>query len=100
VKALLAVFLLAGCAAAASPDSRLTRENMGRLQPGVSRESDVRELLGAPDRVQSFPRMARVAWSYPAPGMERQLIIVQFSADGIVREAYMIDDPEFVSAAE
>jgi hypothetical protein len=39
-------------------------------------------------------------WTYPTQGIEAQLIIVQFSADGFLREAYMIDDPDLLSLGE
>jgi outer membrane protein assembly factor BamE (lipoprotein component of BamABCDE complex) len=83
-----------------SVEQRLTRENLNRLEPGVSQESDVRDLLGPPSAVETFPRLQRRVWSYQTQGIEPQLIIVQFSADGFVREAYMIDDPDFVSPGE
>jgi outer membrane protein assembly factor BamE (lipoprotein component of BamABCDE complex) len=98
--ALAALVLLGACAADGGADRHLTGESLQLVRPGVSRESDVREILGAPARVQTFPRMERVAWSYPAFGIQPLLIIVQFSKDGVVREAYVIDDPDFVSAAE
>ena len=47
-------------------EQRLTEANVAKLQPGVSRESDVLDLLGPPDRVDKFPRQERDAWSYPA----------------------------------
>jgi hypothetical protein len=81
-------------------EQRLSRENLNRLKPGVSQENDVRDLLGPPYAVDVFPRQERRAWSYPTQGIEPQLIIVQFSADGLVREAYMIDDPDFLSLGE
>ena len=77
-------------------EQRLTGENVARLVPGTSRESDVRDLLGPPYRVDPFPRMQRDAWTYQAQGIQPQLIVVQFSQDHILREAYMIDDPEYV----
>jgi hypothetical protein len=77
-------------------EQRLTRENLDRLSPGVSRESEVRDLLGPPQRIDPFPRMEREVWTYQAQGMEPQLMIVQFSRDGVLREAYMFNDPAFI----
>jgi hypothetical protein len=76
-------------------EQRLTRENFDRLRPGASRAGEVRDLLGPPQRVDPYPRMQREVWTYQAQGMEPQLMVVQLSADGVVREAYMFNDPEF-----
>jgi hypothetical protein len=78
-------------------EQRLTRDNLAKLVPGVSREDDVRDLLGPPQRVDRFPRQERDAWCYQAQGIEPQVIIVQLSRDGVVREAYMINDPDYTS---
>jgi hypothetical protein len=77
-------------------EQRLTREYLEQLKPGQSRESDVRDLLGPPSRVDPYPRMQRDAWTYQAHGIQPQLIVVQFSRDQILREAYMFDDPEYI----
>lgn len=77
-------------------EQRLTAENVQKLTPGVSRESDVRDVLGPPQRADPFPRMQRDVWTYQAQGIQPQLIVVQFSMDSILREAYMFDDPEYV----
>jgi hypothetical protein len=76
-------------------EQRLTKENLDRLKPGVSRENDVRDLLGPPQRVDPFPRLERDAWTYQTQGIEPQLMVVQFSKDGVLREAYMFNDPAF-----
>jgi hypothetical protein len=78
-------------------EQRLTREYLEQLKPGLSRESDVRDVLGPPSRVDPYPRMQRDAWTYQAQGIQPQLIVVQFSKDQILREAYMFDDPEYIS---
>ena len=77
-------------------EQRLTRENLDKLKPGVSREGDVRDLLGPPNRIDPYPRQQRDAWTYQAQGIEPQLLIVELSKDGIVREAYMFNDPDFI----
>lgn len=79
-----------------SIEQRLTRENMLRLRPGESRQSDVRDLLGPPGRVTEFPRRQRTAWTYQIEGIQPQVIVTEFSGDGILREAFIIDDPEMV----
>ena len=78
-------------------EQRLTQSNLGMLKPGVSRDSDVRDLLGPPQRVDPYPRQQREAWTYQAQGIEPQIIVVQFSSDGVLREAYMFDDPDHQS---
>jgi hypothetical protein len=77
-------------------EQRLTAENLARLQPGVSRDSDVLDVLGPPWRIDSYPRMQRDAWTWQAQGIQPQLIVVQVSKDHIVRETYMFDDPDYV----
>ena len=77
-------------------EQRLTREYLDQLKPGVSRERDVRDVLGPPYRADPFPRMQRDIWTYQAQGIQPQLIVVQFSKDSLLREAYMFDDPEYV----
>src|SRR5262245_43664391 len=72
-----------------SIEQRLTRENMNRLRIGESRENDVRDLLGPPGRVNTFPRRQRTAWSYQIQGIQPQLMVVEFSDDGIVRDAFI-----------
>lgn len=74
-------------------EQRLTEANLARLQPGVSRESDVLDLLGPPYKIDRFPRQERDTWSYPAEGITPKLIVVQLSKDGVVREIYIIEDP-------
>ena len=58
------ILLAAGCAADGGAGRSPTSENLQRVRPGVSRESDVRELLGQPRRIQSFPLQQRVAWTW------------------------------------
>ena len=77
-------------------EQRLTRENLQKLQPGVSRTSDARDVLGPPQRVDPYPRLEREVWTYQAQDIDAQLIVVQFSADGVLREAYMFNDPAFL----
>ncbi|HEX6692567.1 MAG TPA: hypothetical protein VF110_15630 [Burkholderiales bacterium] len=77
-------------------EQTLTRENLQRIEPGKSRGDDVRAILGPPWRIDEFPRMQREAWTYNAQGMNPAQFIIQFSNDGIVRERFQIDDPEFV----
>jgi len=77
-------------------EQRLTKENLEKLKPGVSRDSDVLDVLGPPWRIDSYPRMERDSWTWQAQGIQPQLIVVQVSKDHIVRETYMFDDPDYV----
>ena len=78
-------------------EQRLTAENFEELKRNASRADDVRDLLGPPSRIDQYPRREREAWTYHAQGIAPQLIVVQFSKDGVLREKYMIDDPEGVA---
>ena len=76
-------------------EQRLTEKNLARLRLGSSRADDVRDVLGPPYRIDAFPRLERNIWTYPAHGLTiPKLIIVQLSNDDVVREVYMMDDPE------
>lgn len=77
-------------------EQRLTPESLAKLQPGVSRESDVRDVLGPPERIDPSPRAEREIWTYHAHDIQPSLIVVQFSRDGVMREKYMFDDPEAI----
>jgi len=77
-------------------EQRLTRENLELLKPGVSRENDVRDLLGPPQSIQWFERQKINAWSYNAQGIVPRIYVVEVSPDGVVRKAYSYDDPQFV----
>jgi hypothetical protein len=78
-------------------EQRLTKENLDRLKPGVSRENDVRDLLGPPQRIDRFPFKQVDVWTYQAQGIEPQIMVVELSKDGVVRSAYMFDDPHMRS---
>ena len=78
-------------------EQRLTPENLQQLRPGVSRESEVRDLLGPPNHVDWFERKQINAWTYQAQGIEPQLIVVELSKDGVMRAAYMFNDPSMLA---
>jgi hypothetical protein len=77
-------------------EQTLVAENLAKIQPGKSTEAEVRAILGPPWRIDPFPRMQRVAWTYAVQGMNPQQYVVQFSSDGVARERFAIDDPDFV----
>jgi hypothetical protein len=77
-------------------EQRLTDENVARIRTQTSRRDDVRDLLGPPYSVSSFPRMEREIWQYYMrhfgdPGIPVTLY-VQFSPDGVAREVYLLDE--------
>ena len=75
-------------------EQRLTEENVAKLVPNHSRKEDVLDLFGPPYEALAFPRLERETWSLhmrhfadiPA-GLH-----VQMSADGVVREVYLLDE--------
>jgi hypothetical protein len=80
-----------------SIEQRLTVQNVAKLVPGTSRAADVRDLLGPPWRDDQFPRLGREILTYPmhAPDPTPKHLYVQLSQDGIVREVYLMDDPDW-----
>jgi hypothetical protein len=78
-------------------EQRLTREYLAMLKPGVSRENDVRDLLGPPQKIDWFERGQVNAWTYNARGIEPQIMVVELTKDGVVSKAYMFDDPQEVT---
>jgi len=93
---LIGAFLTLALTACAGPAELLTDEHVARLRPGVSRAADVRELIGAPYRVDALPRLERVVWSYRmnSESVAPTNLFVQFSRDGVLREILLIDDSQ------
>ena len=82
-------------------EQRLTEENIAKVVRGRSSASEVRDLLGPPYEPMRFARMERDIWTYPmltAGYPTPKWFLVQLSLDGVVRETYLIDDPQFVPA--
>jgi len=93
---LVLTLALAACTAFPGSNNRLvTDQDIAQLHPGASR-AEVRDLLGAPQRVESLPRLEREVWTYKTinEGIWRKDLFVQFSRDGIVREILMLNDAE------
>jgi hypothetical protein len=96
----------ASYAARLSPDGRLlaweqrlTEDNINRIVRGQTNIKEVRDLLGPPWQPMHVERMQRDIWTYPmrVPGhVLPKWFLVQASFDGIVRETYLMDDPQFV----
>jgi hypothetical protein len=77
-------------------EQRLTDENVRKIIPQTTRRDDVRDVLGPPYTVSTFPRMEREIWQYYMrhlgdPGIPVTLY-VQFSPDGVAREVYLLDE--------
>ncbi len=79
-------------------EQRLTDENIAKVVKGQTRAEEVRDLLGPPYQPYRFERMNRDIWTYPmlvAGSPNPKWLLVQMSPDdGIVREVYVIDDPD------
>jgi hypothetical protein len=78
-------------------EQRLTVENLQKLVADETTAKDVRALFGPPSRVTRLERQQRDVWEYP---MKNQIdldysLFVQFSYDGIVREALFLRDPKY-----
>lgn len=74
-------------------EQRLTDANIARLVKGTTTAREVRELFGPPSRLTHLPRLQRDVWEYPMDNIAMPYVLyVQFSADGIVREAFKIKD--------
>lgn len=80
-------------------EQRLTEENIAKVVKGRSTAGEVRDLLGPPYEPVKFERLQRDVWTYPMripADPTPKWFIVQFSPDGLVRETYLMDDPNFV----
>jgi hypothetical protein len=74
-------------------EQRLTDANIARLVLGTTTAREVRELFGPPATTTRFPRLQRDVWEYHMdPISMPYLLLVQFSYDGIVREAFKMKD--------
>ena len=71
-------------------EDRLTLATINKLQVGTSTKKDVQELLGPPYpyTVSTLALSSREVWEYPwLDFQEKRILWVQFSPDGILREA-------------
>lgn len=74
-------------------EQRLTDANIARLVLGTTTATEVRELFGSPWRTTRYSRLERDVWEYPMdPVAMPYILYVQFSSDGIVREAFKLRD--------
>lgn len=80
-------------------EQRLTRENIERLKPGVSRAEDVRDLLGPPFEPMKQALSGNEIWTYPmrvAGHPTPKWFLVHITPDRMVSETYLIDDPHWL----
>ena len=76
-------------------EQRMTEKNIAMIELNRSTQAEVRELLGPPWKVNHYSRMQREVWTYPVYNrpMHKELY-VQFSPDGVVRESWLVVDPD------
>ena len=89
---------LAGCAAPPPGTAGgLTPENFAKVIVGKTTAGEVRALLGAPWRIMKSNFHLGEAWGYRYDGAyyEWRVFWIEYSPDGIVREAS--DSPDFES---
>jgi hypothetical protein len=92
-------------AARVSPDGklialeqRLTEDNIKRIRTGATRGEEVLDLLGPPYEPMKQARTNSEIWTYPMrlPGFPTpKWFLVKVGPDGLVSEAYLIDDPNW-----
>jgi hypothetical protein len=76
-------------------EQRITEKNIATIQPNSTTAAQVRDLLGPPDSSVEFPRMQRQVWTYPVFSRpQHKELYVQISPDGVVRESYLVIDPQ------
>ena len=78
-------------------EQRITDDNLARIVPGKTRLDEVRELFGPPYTDTNFQRMQREILEYRMRSVSSPVpyaVYVQASPDGIVREVYIMNDPD------
>jgi hypothetical protein len=85
-----------------SVEERLEPEYIRKIVAGVTTTAQARELLGPPFRVARLPLQQRDVWEYLFYDQMavKQILGLQFSPDGIVREINITRDPTEASAAK
>ena len=79
-------------------EQRLTRENVEQVKVGATRGEEVLDLLGPPFEPMKQGRTGNDIWTYPmriAGHPTPKWFLVHVSPDGVVRETYLIDDPNY-----
>ncbi len=76
-----------------SVEQLLTDANIAKLVLGTTSAREVREIFGPPARVTQLSLLKRDVWEYHMDeSATPNLLAVQFSSDGIVREVYKMKD--------
>jgi hypothetical protein len=77
-----------------SIEQTLTEQSLRKVVAGTTTRAQARELFGPPWRVSFNARMQREMWEYTCYNASQLdfFLYLQFSPDGILREAYMIED--------
>ncbi len=79
-------------------EQRLTKENIALVVAGKTTAKEVHEIFGPTWKVWRNHLKQRDVWDYPMMVDNRLMnFFVQFSDDGIVREAYLLHDPIYDS---
>jgi outer membrane protein assembly factor BamE (lipoprotein component of BamABCDE complex) len=75
-----------------SIEQRLTVRNVHQLRPGSTTAQQVKELLGSPWRVTTGVRQGGEIWEYRMHDdtQKEHGLSVQFSADGLVRQVFLL----------
>jgi hypothetical protein len=79
-------------------EQRLTEENIRKVLHGKSTLGEVRDLLGPPFEPMKRPTDGNEIWTYPMripSDPTPKWFVVQFSADGVVRETRLFDDMNY-----
>ena len=79
-------------------EQRLTLENTEKLKPGATRADEVLDLLGPPFEPMHAKMSGLDIWTYPMriPGYPTPRWFLVNLAQGVVKETYFIDDPNWV----
>jgi len=77
-----------------SVEQTLTERNLLKIVPGATTREQAREIFGPPWRVSFNARMEREMWEYNTYNQTQRdfFLYLQFSPDGILREAIHIED--------
>jgi len=80
-------------------EQRLTEENLAKIVRGKSTIGEVRDLLGPPYEPIRYARMERDVWTYPmripSDPTPKWFVVQMSTGDGVVRETYLFDDPNY-----
>jgi hypothetical protein len=79
-------------------DQILNDDNIAKVVRGKTQMKEVRDLLGPPWQPVDQKLMQRTVWTYPmriAGDPNPKWFVVQMSYDGVVRETYLMNDPQF-----